>query len=135
MRACHKLVRSIAQEACGNLYEVVMSRNDIHAEWKRQNPQCTTAKQLESLFIVKNWPQCIEFARATMAMMLGRSDISDHMKHEIYEALILDNKIPVGRGVASTAAFVNQNPTLRQSLLEATQRMMPPAGPSSDTSH
>jgi len=131
MRACHKLVRSIAQEACGNLYEVVMSRNDIHAEWKRQNPQCKTAKALESLFIAKNWPQCIEFARATMAMMLGRLDISDHMKHEIYEALILDNKIPVGRGAASTSNFINQNPTLRKSIMEATQRMMP----SSDTSH
>lgn len=108
MRACHKLVRSVAMEAAGQLYEGVMSNDVVWKEWKKQNPQCQTARQLEVRFIEKNWTQCIEFARATLGLMLGRRDISDEMKVTIYEALTLDNAIPVGKGRKATVDIINK---------------------------
>lgn len=94
--ACHKQVRDVAQAAAGELYEALMRDNEVFAEWQRQNPGLTR-KALESRFIAKNWPKCIEFARGTLAHMLTRSDIDESVKDQILEVLILDNSVPIGR--------------------------------------
>ena len=94
--ACHKQVAHTARAACGQLYEALMQDNTLYGEWKRQNPNLT-AKQLESRFIAKNWPRCIEFARATLAHMLTLNDVPESVNEEILEVLVLDNSVPVGR--------------------------------------
>lgn len=93
---CHKAVRQVAQVAAGELYESLMSDNRLYEVWQKSNPGLT-GKALESRFIAKNWGKCIEFACATMALMLRRPDISESVKAEIFEALKLDASIPIGR--------------------------------------
>lgn len=92
---CHKLVAKVAQEAAGELYETLMSCNELYEEWKRQNPGLTD-KQLSSRFIAKNWGKCIPFARATLASML-RTGLDETTKADIMEALVLDSTLIRGR--------------------------------------
>lgn len=94
--ACHKAIRKVAQEAAGQLYETLMADNVVFEEWKKQNPGLSE-KALETRFITKNWGRCIEFARATLGSLLGRPDISDEVKREIHEVLVLDAQLRVGR--------------------------------------
>src|SRR5215469_7636171 len=92
---CHVTIRKIAQEFASELYEVVMSNNDVRREWKRQNPDCTE-KQLLSRFVEKNWGKCLEPARATLAQMLNGS-LPDHLKDEIVDVLYKDSTLIRGR--------------------------------------
>lgn len=88
--ACHVQVRDIAMAACGQWYEALMGAdNDIYKQWKTQNEGCN-AKELEKRFINRFWPRLIEFARATMAIMLMRPDISEVMKEQIMDSLEKD---------------------------------------------
>ncbi len=104
--ACHKEIRSVAQAAAGELYDSLMSAsNELFLEWQRQNPGLSP-KALESRFIAKNWPKCIDFARGTLAHMLTRPDISEDSKEHILEILILDNSVPVGRTPPSRAVQI-----------------------------
>ena len=93
---CHKEVRKVAQAACHELYDVLMQDNRLYEEWKRQNPELSP-HTLETRFVAKNWPRCIEFARATLAHMLTRADINEKVKDQILEVLVLDASVPVGR--------------------------------------
>lgn len=93
--SCHKLIRKVAQEAAGQLYETVMGDNKVFAEWKRQNPEASI-KELEKLFIKKNWPKCIPYARSTLALML-RGPLPDHLKEDIVDALAKDQTLRLGR--------------------------------------
>lgn len=87
--ACHIRVRDVAQAAAGQLYESMMGNNGFYETWKKQNPGCTP-KQLEARFIDRNWPKCLDFARATLAVMLRQPDISDKMKEEVVDILHKD---------------------------------------------
>ena len=104
-RTCHKLIRKVAQDAAGQLYEQLMKDNLIFGEWKRQHPGLSPLA-LERRFIAKSWGECIPFARGTLAVMLGRPDISEEMKIEIYEALQLDNSLVVGRRTPEEAVQI-----------------------------
>ena len=92
---CHKMIRAVAQEAAGELYELLMSDNALYEEWKKQNPGLT-AKQLSSRFITTRWGVCIPFARATLTLMLTKP-IDDRVKESIMEALTLDATLIRGR--------------------------------------
>lgn len=94
---CHKLVKKIAQEAAGELYETLMSDNLLFTEWKRQHPGLGS-KQLELRFVAKNWGRCLDFARATLGQMLN-SELDLASKDAIMEALVLDASLQPGATV------------------------------------
>jgi hypothetical protein len=93
---CHKVVAKVAREAAGELYERLMGEQQFYDPWREQNPGLSP-KQLESRFIEKNWGKCIDFARATLACMLGRPDVPEALKEDIMEALVLDASLIRGR--------------------------------------
>ncbi len=108
VKTCHKLVASVARAAAGEYYESLMGASDlIWKEWKRQNPDLSPSA-LEKKFIAKQWPNCIEFARSTLAHMLSLSSTSDAMKAEIYEALLLDKSLLVGLPRNAALDIVNR---------------------------
>lgn len=102
--AVHREVAKVAREAAGQHYEVLMKDNLLHELWKKQNPGLTP-KQLESRFIEKSWQLYIRFARTTMGLLLGRPDVSEEVKQKVYEALVEDGKLTVGRYTAEEAAY------------------------------
>ncbi len=60
----------------------------------------------EKTFVGRTWPSYITEARATLSQMLGRTDIPEYQKEEIYEALLEDRdrtlkgqSAKVGRGL------------------------------------
>ena len=81
------------------MYQSLMSNDMYYRVWREQNPGAN-AQQLEKRFIDRNWPKCIEFARATLVEMLKRPDISEEMKEDIMDILekdqSLQGKIVVG---------------------------------------
>lgn len=96
---CHTQVRDVAMAATNEWYESLMgASNDIYKQWKAQNPDLTPDK-LRKKFVSRYWPHCIEFARATLAIMLTKDDISDEMKEKIMDVLEKDQylrgKVPV----------------------------------------
>lgn len=93
---CHKLIRSTAQAAAGELYETLMGDNVFFSTWQKQNPDLSR-KGLETRFVAKNWPRCIPFARATLTQLLLRPDIDSSLKEDIMSALVLDSSLVRGR--------------------------------------
>src|SRR5215469_2688116 len=89
-RVCHAKVMEVAKAAAGELYESMMGNDAFYAAWKKQNPNCKNAKQLEKAFIYKNWGTWLEFARATLTIMLTRKDVAEEMKEEIMVILEQD---------------------------------------------
>ena len=92
---CHKMIRSVAQAAAGELYETLMTDNLLYETWRKANPGLTP-KQLESRFISRNWGRCIPFARATLATMLAKG-VDTATGEAIMEALTLDASLMRGR--------------------------------------
>ena len=90
------MTASIAKAAAGELYDSLMADNRMYEMWQSQCPGLN-AKAMEQKFINKNWGRCIDFARATMIEMLARADIAQAVKDEIYEVLLLENTLPVGK--------------------------------------
>jgi hypothetical protein len=88
-RVCHAKVMEVAKAAAGELYESMMSNDAFFKAWKKQNPGMGP-KQLEARFIEKNWGSCLEFARATLTVMLTRPDVAEEMKEEIMLVLEQD---------------------------------------------
>jgi len=82
----------VAKAAAGELYESIMSNDIMFKAWKKQNPG-KNAKQLEKAFIDKNWGSCLDFARATLTIMLTKDDIPEAMKDEIMLILEQDQSI------------------------------------------
>jgi hypothetical protein len=72
-----------------------MSKNEVYAEWKRQNPEATK-QELENRFVAKNWSKFIDGARATLTRLL-LEPIDQALKDEIEEALVLDASLIRGR--------------------------------------
>lgn len=97
---CHKILRDVAQEAAGQLYETVMGDNEVRAEWKRRWPNLSD-KALERRFIARYWGHCLPFARATLATMLSPGHVEGldpAAADAIMEALVLDSTLRRGRG-------------------------------------
>lgn len=74
------LVRRTAKELCAAFYEA-----DRSERFRKFWPDI---KQ----YIARNWPEFVDPARGVLASMLGRSDVSEHVKKEIYEALQEDHE-------------------------------------------
>ena len=86
----------MAKAAAEELYETVMSNNQVRQEWKNQNPEATEV-QLVELFVARNWGKCIDFAKQSMVLMLRREDVSEQLKDQIMDALIKDNEVSATR--------------------------------------
>lgn len=110
---CHLMVRQIAIEMAGELYDELMGNNEQYAEWKAMTPG-RNATSREIMFIEAKWPELIEDARATMATML-RSDLPDDLKQTIFHALLADNELKVHR-MAREREKVAPRPTSVQVL-------------------
>lgn len=93
---CHKLIAETAQAMAHEVYDALMQRNDWYAGWKRQNPGAGS-KALESRWVKRTWGTYIASARAQLASMLARNDVSEEMKEQIMEALVLDSSLIRGR--------------------------------------
>lgn len=104
----HKLVAKTAQEAAGQLYELVMSDNEVRAEWLRRNPGLGP-RQLEARFIAKYCEACLPMARATLATMLRNPSLDPALGEAIVEALALDARVP-GRTPRGQAIQLVQQP-------------------------
>lgn len=97
----HYQVVEVAKGLAGALYERVMqSDNSDYSDWKELNPDCN-AKELELRFITLFYPKLLGEARATMAKMLA-TPISETLKDQIVEALILDKSLMRGRAAMPT---------------------------------
>lgn len=93
---CHVEVKKVAEGMAQALFEELMLRNEIFAQFKAQHAGLTT-KQMETKFVAHLWPQLIEQARATLAGMLKSPAFSDDAKEEIMDILVKDATLVRGR--------------------------------------
>lgn len=89
--AAHRLVASVAREACEELYEVVMSNNAVRREWKRLNEGCSE-RELVKRFVDRNWGRCIPYARATLTILMQQTPNS-FLREDIFDALAKDQSL------------------------------------------
>jgi len=92
----HKMVASVAANCAAELYETLMSNNQIYDAWKRQHPGASE-KGLRLAFVAKYTSECLGIARATLARLLADPTISTEHKESIMEALELDATLMLGR--------------------------------------
>lgn len=92
----HVLVAQTARDLCLASYENIVFNNALYDAWKKQNPQCTTTKELELAFVAKYVESYIDVARATLAHMLTLPG-DEGLKETISDALILDKTLAKGR--------------------------------------
>lgn len=85
---CHEMVAETAREFANELYDTVMSNNEVRSKWKESRPGMAE-KALRKAFVKKNWQMCLVPARATLAALLARP-IDENLKERIHEALLLD---------------------------------------------
>ena len=83
--AAHYMIRKVAMEAAGEMYERLMADDVMFSAWKKSNPGAS-GKQLEKRFILRHWSKCIPFARTTLGLMLSRP-LPDDLKESIIDAL------------------------------------------------
>jgi hypothetical protein len=93
----HKQIAEIAKGICGELYERLMGEDRFYEAWKKQNPDLSS-KQLEALFIKRNWHNCVNSARNTLVNMLTDPSVTEAMKEEVANVLIMDRSLVRGRG-------------------------------------
>jgi len=72
-----------------------MGDNLMYDSWRKQHPG-TSDNRLRQLFVDRNWPRCIPFARATLARLLT-TPIDEKVKESIMEVLVKDASLVRGR--------------------------------------
>lgn len=82
-KACHFLIKNTAVELAGQHYDKAAHDNVFYHYYPT-----------EKFFISKEWHQFITMAKSILVAMLGRKDICEAMKEEIFEALMLDKMLP-----------------------------------------
>jgi hypothetical protein len=92
----HKDVAEVAKAAAAELYETLMSSNELYDAWKAKYPGAGP-KALLVNFVDANWARCIPLARATMARLLASPTLDPEAKERIMEALELDDTLRLGR--------------------------------------
>lgn len=103
----HKQVAAVAREAAGQLFDTLMGCNEIYEAWKFRNPGLDR-KALERLFVSTFSPDCVPFARATLAHMLSLPGIDETTKMSIHEALVLDAQLPGRQSREAAVEIVNK---------------------------
>lgn len=84
----HKMVRDVQIAMAHEIYDTLASKP--HGEGDR----FVTDYPSETLFVNAVAPSLRDHARATLAEMLARHDVSDDDKAQIYDALLKDAVIP-----------------------------------------
>ena len=82
----HQLVASTAANCAAELYETLMSNNQVYDAWKKSHPGATE-KGLRLVFVKKYTPECLGIARATLARLLASPTINEDWKEKIMESL------------------------------------------------
>jgi len=80
----HRLVANLCNEMAENIYDHLATHYPM---WYAANPD-------KDAFVVQCAPTLREHARQTLAEMLGRPDLEEEQKRDIYQALLLDNSLP-----------------------------------------
>lgn len=91
----HKQVSEVAKALTHELYDSLMSNNELNKAWTAKWPDLSS-KQREDQFVAQYWGRAIPAARATMATML-RGPYDEALKESIMSALSLDNTLVRGR--------------------------------------
>jgi len=94
----HYMVAKVAREMAEELFELWASHNEVYRAFE--------GKKGRRRFIDRVAPTLFEDARQTLAAMLGRDDVDQRMKDDIYEALTLDAELRAARPVAASVAQV-----------------------------
>ena len=82
-RGVHKLVLKTAQEMAGAYYEHTAGQiPGFYKQWPNVN-----------VYIRSRWQNFVPIARDILASMLGSPSTTEHIKAEIYQALIYDRVV------------------------------------------
>ena len=92
----HKLVLETAIAMAHEMYDVLMIDDIWYSAWKRANVGASK-KALETRFVNKVLDKMLPQARAALAALLERPNITQAQKDQIYEALLADNILTFGR--------------------------------------
>ena len=94
----HSRVADVAREMASAIFEEAMSKsNDLFNGLRRDNPDDST-EQLRRKFVQATAPHLLEAAQAQLVEMLGRPDLSEAVKDEIYESILRDKALARGPG-------------------------------------
>ena len=100
----HPLVASTALEIVMESYDALMHHNEHYRIFKEGCEKVLghqpNSKELEQLYLERNWGKGVEAARATLAQMLASGvspGLDSEAKERIHEALVLDNSLQMGR--------------------------------------
>lgn len=85
LSACHFLIKKTAVELAGQHYDKAAHDNVFYHYYPT-----------EKFFIQHEWHQFITMAKSILTSMLGRHDICEAMKEEIFDALIKNASLPKG---------------------------------------
>lgn len=94
----HRLVAKTAIEMAEEMFEVYARENNIYKRLRAGGQ--VSEKHARNVFVARVAPKMYEDARQALASMLGRDDVTQYVKDEIYEALCLDNDLRANRTVA-----------------------------------
>lgn len=84
-RYVHVLIKKTAEEMAGCFYEEAAHDNQFYYFYPNVKK-----------FIKREYKRFIKPARAMLAQMLGMNHVSQALKDEIHEALLLDRSLPQG---------------------------------------
>lgn len=84
-KACHYLIWKTATELAGQHYEKA-AHDDVFYHYY----------PTEKFFLTRETHQFITMAKSILVSMLGRPDICDAMKEEIFDALLKNASLPKG---------------------------------------
>jgi len=83
LKATHKLIKATAEEIAGQSYDELAAANktfrDIYPDQYK--------------FVERNWQEFVLAARAALALMLMSPTVSEVVKDDIHEALLLDRTL------------------------------------------
>lgn len=82
-KACHYLIWQTAEQLAGEHYDKAAHDNLFYQYYPS-----------EAFFLAHETHQFITMAKSILVAMLGRPDICEAMKEEIFEALCLDKLLP-----------------------------------------
>jgi len=95
----HKMIADIAVNMANEIFEEAMRRNnELYRQVRKQNEELSL-ESCRKKYVREIAPTLVGEARATLSRMLGTS-ISEELKKNIHEALLMDAALSRGRNRA-----------------------------------
>jgi hypothetical protein len=92
----HKMIVATARAMAGEMYDQVMTQNnELYKKWKALCPELTPETNFK-MFVDLMYPHLIHDARAILIGLLS-TDITQSLKDEIFDAIVKDNPLHIGR--------------------------------------